>query len=55
MDEIQVVIENLRKAGKSQDVVYPYALGLVSAYLTEKQLKEIIKATERIIAESEKK
>lgn len=55
MVEIQKVIENLKKSGKSQDILYPYALGLVSAYLTDKQLKQVIKASERILAESEQK
>lgn len=53
-DNHHAVIANLKKAGKSQDVVYPYAFGMVWAWLSEKARAEIIKATEKMVEESEK-
>lgn len=46
------VLENLRNAGKSRDVVAPYAFGMCWAWLTEQAREQIIKATEKMVAES---
>lgn len=52
IDPIIQVIENLRLAGKSDEVVYPYAYGFIFAHLTPEQIKVILARTQEILAES---
>lgn len=48
------VIENLRKSGKKNDIVYAYAFGMAWAWLTDEARAQVIKTAENLAKESEK-
>ncbi len=54
IDKNLEVIENLRKSGKKNDIVYAYAFGMAWAYLTDEARSQIIKSAENLAKESEK-
>jgi len=51
-DRYQEVIDNLKQAGKTQDIVYAYAFGMVWAYLSDKAREQIIKSAEQMAKEN---
>ena len=52
IDKNLEVIENLRSAGKSENVVYAYAFGMAWAWLTDEARLQILKATLDMVKES---
>lgn len=51
-DRYQEVIENLKKAGKTQDIVYAYAFGMAWAYLSDNARSKVMKAAEQMAKEN---